>query len=77
MLAVAFVVPLLMAISHLSTPWVLLSWLAGPRAVDFIRAVEVDAGRTLNHALAGTGQLALMFSVYLAAGLVLGRLLGL
>ena len=76
MLAAAYVVPLVMAISRLTTPWVLLSWLSLPTAFDLVRHVNSDTGRLLNRALGGTGILVLYYSLFFSAGLILGRLLG-
>jgi 1,4-dihydroxy-2-naphthoate octaprenyltransferase len=53
-------------------PWqALLTWLALPLAIRSTRIVFTQKGRPLNAALAGTGQLALYFSVLFWLGLIL------
>ncbi|MCS6828726.1 MAG: 1,4-dihydroxy-2-naphthoate polyprenyltransferase [Caldilinea sp.] len=53
--------------------WVLLTLLTLPSAARLIHTVKVSTdGPTLNHALAGTAQLALLFSLLLAAGVIIG-----
>ena len=54
----------------------LLSWLSLPLAVKLMRTLwrAVD-GPTLNKTLAGTARLALLFSLLLALGILLGSLL--
>lgn len=52
-------------------PWfALLTWLSLPLAVKTARTVFTQAGRPLNAALAGTGQLALVFSLLFLVGMV-------
>lgn len=52
-------------------PWLFLPWLALPLAVKLVRTVRNHTdGPTLNGALAGTGQLQLVFCVLLAAGIL-------
>jgi 1,4-dihydroxy-2-naphthoate octaprenyltransferase len=53
--------------------WALLSWAAFPLAVKVTRVVFTQTGQALNAALAGTGQLALAFSLLFLLGLVLAR----
>ncbi len=56
--------------------WVLLTWLSLPLVQALMRVVYKERGRPLNKALAGTGQLDLLFSVLMAAGFVIARLAG-
>ena len=63
--------------SPLHTAWgvlrerVLLSWLVLPIALRLIKTVREHAdGPTLNHALAGTALMELLFCVLLAAGIL-------
>ena len=51
--------------------WSLLAWLTLPLAWKLTRVVFMQKGKTLNMALAGTGQLALAFSALFMLGLVL------
>lgn len=52
-------------------PWsALLAWLSLPLAIRTTRAVFTVKGRPLNAALAGTGQIALLFSILFWVGLL-------
>jgi len=73
LLAVAFVLPLIMVISYLVTPWVLLCVLSLPMALNLSRHVGADRGSLLNLSLAATGSLALVYSLLFAAGLVISH----
>lgn len=73
-LGLAYLSPLLIALSGLLPPWVLLAWLSFPLAVRLARSIHRDTGRVLNRTLAGTGQLELVFCLLLSLGLVLARL---
>ncbi len=50
--------------------WVFLAWLSLPLAYRWNRFVWTQTGRPLNQALAGTGQLTLVFGLLLSLGLV-------
>ncbi len=63
--------PFLWLVGGLS-PAVLLPWLTFPRALRLVRGVAQLQGPALNTILAGTAQLALVFSLLLALGIVLG-----
>lgn len=57
-------------------PWLaLLTWLSLPLAIKTVRTVFTQAGRPLNAALAGTGQLALVFSLLFWGSLLLAGLI--
>ncbi|MBX6343216.1 MAG: 1,4-dihydroxy-2-naphthoate polyprenyltransferase, partial [Thermomicrobiaceae bacterium] len=70
--AVAFAVPVALALAG-AAPWtVLLTWLSLPLAATLVRAVlGGTSGRALNPVLKRTGQLELLFGLLLALGLVL------
>lgn len=53
----------------------ILPWLALPQAIRLIRQVWKEQGRALNLTLAGTGQMALMYSVLFWLGLVIAKVL--
>ena len=54
-------------------PWfALMTWLSLPLAVKTARTVFTQRGRPLNAALAGTGQVALVFSLLFALGVLIG-----
>jgi 1,4-dihydroxy-2-naphthoate octaprenyltransferase len=55
--------------------WIFLAYGTIPQAYILVRMVFTQAGRPLNRALAGTGQLDLLFGLLFSAGLVLGRIL--
>lgn len=54
---------------------VLFAWLSIPRAVAMTRMINTLSGRELNKALAGTGQLELIFALLFGVGLVLMKAL--
>ncbi len=73
LLAFAFLLPPVMWLLEDAGPWVLATWLTAPLAVQLVRTLAtVTDGPTLNRTLAGTARLGLLFSLLLAAGIVLG-----
>ncbi len=72
-MAGAYAAPLLMAVLGITPVFGLLAWLSAPLALALVRTVATVEGRPLNRALAGTGQLALAFSLLFSLGLVLYR----
>jgi len=75
LLVLAYLAPLLMTLSGLVSPWILLCWLSIPRAVPLMREIATRSGRALNHTLAGTGQLELLYCLLMAVGLTLAKFL--
>jgi len=73
LLALSYLVPVIMLAAHLSSAWVLLTWLSLPLAADLLKKVRTLQGRALNQVLAHTARLELIYGVLLAAGLVLSR----
>jgi 1,4-dihydroxy-2-naphthoate octaprenyltransferase len=73
MLAAAYTIPLIMAISGLLPVWVLLTLLCLPMAFNLSRHIGADTGSLLNLSLAATGALELVFCLLLATGLVLSK----
>jgi 1,4-dihydroxy-2-naphthoate octaprenyltransferase len=73
MLAAAYLVTALIAAVDLDLSlWVLIALLSVPLAVRLVQTVSTHTdGPTLNGALAGTGQLELVFCVLLSAGILL------
>lgn len=72
LLLFAFLVPLVMWWLEDAGPWVLVTWLTAPLAVQLVRIVNTATdGPALNRALAGTARLGMIFSLLLAAGIVL------
>lgn len=73
LLALAFVLPVVMWLMENAGVWVMLSWLTLPLAVQLVQTLRsATDGPTLNKTLAGTARLGLLFSLLLAAGIVLG-----
>ena len=72
LMAMAYVVPGVLAAGATSRRWLLLPWLTVPFAVVLVRRVQGGlAGRELNPMLERTGKLLLLFGLSLAAGLLL------
>ncbi|BAJ65171.1 1,4-dihydroxy-2-naphthoate polyprenyltransferase [Anaerolinea thermophila] len=71
----AYLAPLLMALSGLVSPWILLCWLSIPKAIPLVRQIYTESGRALNLTLAGTGQLELLYCLLMALGLALAKFL--
>lgn len=64
-----------MAVLQTMPIWIFLAYGTLPQAYILVKMVFTQAGRPLNRALAGTGQLELLFGLLFSAGLVLGRIL--
>ncbi len=72
MIVAYLVIPLAAMIGII--PWLsILTWLSLPLAVRSARIVFTQKGRPLNAALAGTGQVALLFSILFWIGLLLSK----
>ncbi len=69
----AFLVPLAMVVLRIATPWALLCWGAIVLAAPLVKLAYTVRGKPLNKALAGTGQMELVFGVLFALGMVIGR----
>lgn len=67
----AYIVPVLIGVSGLASWWVLICWFSIPLAVHWTKFVFNERGRSLNRALAGSGQLVLVYAVLFSMGLVL------
>lgn len=74
-LGLAFLSPLVMALSGLLPGWILLSWLSLPLAFRLVGGVWRETGRALNPSLGGTGQLELVYCLLFSLGLVIGKFL--
>ena len=66
----SYLIPLVMGLVGVSSFWVLLTWLSFPVALKLIRMIVYEKGSALNKALAGTGQLELIYSLLFSVGLV-------
>ena len=70
--AVAYLIPPALWLAGQASPWVMLPWLTLPlMARESARIVRGLRGRPLNGVLAATAQIALLFSLLLALGLLL------
>jgi 1,4-dihydroxy-2-naphthoate polyprenyltransferase len=73
----AYLTPLLLWIFQIAPAWAILSWISLPWAFRLVRVIYTVKGRGLNKALAGTGQLALIYAIFYALGLVISLFQGL
>ena len=73
LLAIAFAIPVVMAITDLSRLGWLLVWLIAPRSWSVARKVAVTRGPALNPLLGGTAKLGLWYAIALAGGIILER----
>lgn len=74
LLLIAYLTPLWLWLGEGGSPWVLLPWLSLPLTMPLLRAVFTTQGKPLNATLAGTARLSLLFSILLAAGLLIAAL---
>lgn len=68
------ILPLMLGLG-LIPAWTMLVWLSAPRAWTVAQTVQTQSGRPLNQALAGSGQIALMYSLLFLLGIVLEKIL--
>jgi 1,4-dihydroxy-2-naphthoate octaprenyltransferase len=73
-LVAAYLVPPVMAALGAASAWALLAWLSLPLAIRQNQMVWRLEGRPLNQALAGTGQLTLVYALLFSLGLVIAVL---
>ncbi len=71
MLALAYAVPLILWLGFSMRPWVLLPFLTLPLAVRHARDLWTVLGPRLNRTLGGTAQLAVLYALAFAVGLIL------
>lgn len=71
----AYLLPLLLVLSKVNSPWLLLPFLTLPMAVELVQFVYQNEGKSLNRALGRTGLLVLYYAVAYSAGAILSRLL--
>lgn len=71
LLAVAYAVPLALALSGHASPWLLLPLISLFRALKLLRALAMLEGPALNPVLAGTGQLTLGYAFLFCGGILL------
>jgi len=71
LVAASYLVPLFLWLSGQVSPWALLTFLSAAKALAVWKLVSTQRGRVLNQALAGTGQLVLLYGVFFALGVAL------
>ena len=71
LLAIAYAMPVVMWRGLGMTPWVMMTVLTLQLALAQVRAVRTVLGPALNKTLAGTAQLAVLYAIALAIGLLL------
>ena len=71
LLVLAYAVPLLFWLLDWASAWALLPWLTLPLALRLTRTLYTTTGPALNKTLADTAQLALIFGLLFALGLLL------
>ena len=70
------ILPLLIGLGIIPA-WTILVWLSAPRAWKVAQSVQTQSGRPLNQALAGSGQIALIYSLLFFVGMFLAKLVDL
>lgn len=70
----AYLVPLVMVALGAASAWMLLAWISLPLAFRQNQMIWQLEGRPLNQALAGTGQLTLVYALLFSLGLVIAVL---
>jgi 1,4-dihydroxy-2-naphthoate octaprenyltransferase len=75
LLVISYLLPLALCLLGLIPWWTLLIALSLPIAVSRVRAINKERGRALNRVLAGTAQLALVYSVLFSIGWVIASFL--
>ena len=71
----AFAVPVVLVFGGYAPNWIMFSLGSVPMAFALARFILVESGRKLNNALAGTGQLTLLYGLSFGLGLVVARFL--
>jgi 1,4-dihydroxy-2-naphthoate octaprenyltransferase len=75
MLALAYLSPLLMWLTGVTTHWVLAAWISLPLVTTPLRLLLHHDGRVLNRALAETARHELVYGLAFSLGVVLARLI--
>ncbi len=72
LLGTAYAIPFILWLGGRHSAWMILPIFSLPMALSLVRIIwKTPSGEQLNHALAGTAKLALIYSLLLSAGLVL------
>jgi 1,4-dihydroxy-2-naphthoate octaprenyltransferase len=70
LMLIAYAVPLLFWLATEHEIWVLAPWITVPLGLRLIGEMRTQDGRALNHTLAGTARLSLLFGLLFALGLI-------
>jgi len=70
-LLISFIIPLFLWIQGFTPSWILLTWLSIPKGISLLSMIKKEKGKTLNRALAATGQLELFYALLFSIGLVI------
>lgn len=73
LIGVGYIIPIVLWVTGFSNSWIFLTFLSLPFAVHACLNVNRLMGRALNGVLAETGRLELIFALFMALGLVIGK----
>ena len=73
LLSLAYLVPVIICLTRVGSPWTLLSWLSLPLAWRVWKRVGSQQGKALNPVLGATAQLELIFGLLFSIGLAVGH----
>jgi len=73
LLVFAYLIPVVMTLLEVASPWVLLTWLSLPLTLTLWKQIGTLEGRPLNMVLGNTARLELVYGVLMTFGLVLSR----
>ncbi len=71
LMSLSYCIPIIIWVLGLSSPWGLMIWITFPLAIYWMRYISKNSGKSLNKALAGTGQLELLYAVIFTVGMYL------
>lgn len=72
LVGIAYLVPPVMWLRGLTSPWVMVAWLSLPLFWPLARSILRETGRPLNRTLAGTARLELAYALLFSVGLIIG-----
>jgi 1,4-dihydroxy-2-naphthoate polyprenyltransferase len=70
----AYLIPIGLVIGQLLSLWGLLVWISFPLALKWARFIRGNNGRALNQALAGTGQVELVYALLFSLGMIISTI---
>jgi 1,4-dihydroxy-2-naphthoate octaprenyltransferase len=72
LLLIAYLIPLCLVILGEISTWGILTWFSLPVGIHWQRFITRNAGAALNKALAGSGQVELLYALLFCLGIILG-----